>query len=95
MPNEKVRFFKNYDLINNKIIYVKDREFLGYESSNPHAFQYRLWKMKEYGISDNFIIMDDDCFIGQPLKKSDFFYIENNIQCIIHISFLLTTLIRQ
>ena len=78
MPNEKVRYFKDYDLIKDKIIYVKDKDFLGYDSSNSHAFQFRLWKMKEFGISDNFIIMDDDCFIGQPLKKSDFFYIENN-----------------
>ena len=93
MPNEKVRFLKNYNLINNKIIYVKDRDFLGYESSNPHAFQYRLWKMKEYGISDNFIIMDDDCFIGQPLKKSDFFYIENNtvVPAIISTSYQVHT----
>ena len=33
--------------------------------------------MKKFGISDNFIVMDDDCFIGNPLKKSDFFYIDN------------------
>ena len=78
MPNEKVRFFKDYDLIKEKIVYVKDKDFLGYDSSNSHAFQYRLWKMKEYGISDNFIIMDDDYFIGKPLNKSDFFYVENN-----------------
>ena len=78
MPNEKVRYFKDYDLIKDKIVYVKDKDFLGHDSSNSHAFQYRLWKMKEFGISDNFIIMDDDCFIGQPLNKSDFFYVENN-----------------
>ena len=78
MPNEKVRYFKDYDLIKNKIVYVNDKEFLGHDSSNSHAFQLRLWKMKEFGISDNFIIMDDDYFIGQPLKKSDFFYVENN-----------------
>ena len=34
--------------------------------------------MKKFGISDNFIIMDDDYFIGNTLKKSDFFYVENN-----------------
>ena len=78
MPNEKVRYFKEYDLIKEKIVYVKDKDFLGHDSSNSHAFQYRFWKMKEYGISDNFIIMDDDYFIGKPLKKSDFFYVENN-----------------
>ena len=77
MPNEKVRYFKDYDLIKEKIVYVKDKDFLGYDSTNSQAFLYRLWKMKEFGISDNFIVMNDDCFIGQPLNKSNFFYEEN------------------
>ena len=33
--------------------------------------------MKKFGISDNIIAMDDDCFIGHPLKKSHFFYYKN------------------
>ena len=32
--------------------------------------------MKKFNISDNFIIMDDDYFIGKKLEKSDFFYVE-------------------
>ena len=78
MPNEKVRFFKNYSEINEKIIYVQDKEILGHESANIHAFQFRIWKLKEYGLSENFISMDDDYFIGKPMEKSDFFYVENN-----------------
>jgi hypothetical protein len=77
MPNEKVRFLKNYNEINDKIIYVKDKDLLGYESSNSLAFQFRYWKLKDLGISDNIIAMDDDCFIGRHLNKSDFFYINN------------------
>ena len=77
MPNKKVKFLKEYKLINDKIIYVNDKNFLGYDSSNSHAFQFRYWKMKYFNISENLIIMDDDCFIGKPLKKSDFFYVEN------------------
>ena len=77
MPNEKVRYFKDYNLIKEKIVYVKDKDILGYESSNSNAFQFRLWKMKKFGASDNIILMDDDCFIGGKLKKSDFFYIKN------------------
>ena len=93
MPNEKVKFFKDYDLIKNKIIYIKDKEFLGHESSNSHAFQFRFWKLKDYGISDNFIIMDDDYFIGQPLNKSDFFYVVNNtvVPAIISTNFQIHT----
>ena len=77
MPNKKVRYFKDFNLIKDKIVYVQDKDILGYDSSNSLAFQYRFWKMKQFGITDNFIVMDDDCFIGQKLKKSDFFYVEN------------------
>ena len=76
MPNKKVRFFKDYNLIKTKIIYINDKEFLGHDSSNSNSFQFNCWKMYKYGISNNFIIMDDDCFIGKPLKKKDFFYVE-------------------
>ena len=76
MPNERVRYFKDYELIEEKIIYVKDRDLIGFDSSNSLAFQFRFWKMKEFGISDNFIVMDDDCFIGKRIDKKDFFYVE-------------------
>ena len=77
MPNKKVRYFKDYNIIKDKIVYVQDKDILGFDSSNSLAFQYRYWKMKMFGISDNFIVMDDDYFIGHQLKKSDFFYVEN------------------
>ena len=77
MPNKKVQFFKDYNLIKDKIVYVNDKEFLGYDSSNSHAFQFRYWKLEYFNISKNFIVMDDDYFFGKPLKKSDFFYVEN------------------
>jgi hypothetical protein len=93
MPNEKVRFFKNYTDINEKIIYVRDKDILGYDSSNVHAFQYRIWKLSEYGLSKNFISMDDDYFIGKPMKKSDFFYVENKnvVPYIISTSYQIET----
>ena len=93
MPNEKVRYFKDYELIKEKIVYVKDKDLLGYDSANSHAFQYRFWKMKQFGLSDNFIYMDDDCFIGKPLNKSHFFYVENNkvVPAIINTKFEVHT----
>ena len=78
MPNEKVRFFKDYNLINDKIVYVKDKDLLGYDSSNCNAFIYRYWQMKKFGISDNIIIMDDDFFIRNRLEKKYFFYVKND-----------------
>jgi hypothetical protein len=63
-------------LINDKIVYVKDKDLLGHDSSNSYAFQFRYWKMKKFGISENIIAMDDDYFIGGKLEKEDFFYVE-------------------
>lgn len=34
--------------------------------------------MENVGISNNFIVFDDDYFIGSPLKKTDFFYVNQN-----------------
>ena len=77
MPNEKVRFLKPYEEIKEKIVYVKDKDLLGFESGNSHTFQFNFYKMEKFGISKNFIYMDDDYFIGKPLKKSDFFYYDD------------------
>ena len=74
MPNEKVKFLRPYEEIRDKIIYVNDKDFLGYDSANIFAFSFNLYKMEKFGISKNFIYMEDDYFIGKELKKSDFFY---------------------
>ena len=74
MPNKKVRFFRSINKIKEKIVYIKDKDFLGYDSANIHSFTFNLYKMEKFGISKNFIYMEDDFFIGKPLKKSDFFY---------------------
>ena len=77
MPNEKVRFLKSYEKIKDRIVYLKDKDFLGYDSANIYAFTFNLYKMEKFGISKNFIYMEDDYFIGKPLKKSDFFYYDD------------------
>ena len=77
MPNEKIKYFKDPEEIKEKITYVKDIDLLGFDSAASNIFQFNLWKMKKFGLSENFILMDDDYFIGKPLKKSDFFYEEN------------------
>ena len=78
MPNKKVRYFNESNkLFHNKIIYIKDKDLLGYDSSNCNAFLFRYWQMKKFGISENIIVMDDDLFIAKKLNKKDFFYIKN------------------
>ena len=74
MPNEKVRYLKPADEIKNKIVYIKDKDLLGYESANIHAFTFQLFKLEKFGVSKNFIYMEDDFFIGKALNKNDFFY---------------------
>ena len=76
MPNENIKYFKDYDLIKDKIIYVKDIDIYGSNNYNWNAFKFRYWKMKKFGITDNFIAMDYNNFFGMPLSKTDFFYIK-------------------
>ena len=82
MPNEKVRYFKSIDEIKEKIIYIKDKDLLGFESANNPAFLFNLYKMGKF-VAKNFIYMDDDYFIGKALKKSDFFYYDENKKAVI------------
>ena len=83
MPNEKVRFLKPINEISDKIVYVKDKDLLGFDSESSTTFQYILFKLKKFGISDNFLLMDDDYFIGRELKKTDFFYFDENTHTVV------------
>ena len=83
LPNEKVKFLKSTDEINDKIMYIKDKDLLGFDSANIHAFTFNLNKLKKFGISKNFIYMEDDFFIGKSLRKSDFFYYDEDQKKII------------
>ena len=74
MPNEKVKYLKSYEEIKEKIIYINDKDFLGFESANIFSFTFNLYKLKNFGVSKNFIYLEDDFFIGKSLKKTDFFY---------------------
>ena len=78
MPNEKVKFLKSIEEINDKIIYIKDKDLLGFESANIFAFTFNMYKLENFGVSNNFIYMEDDFFIGKSLKKNAFFYYDKN-----------------
>lgn len=75
MPNDRVPYLKDIKEIKDKIVYIKDKDILGFDSESSITFEHNaLYKLKNFGVSDNFIYMNDDCFIGKPLSKSDFFY---------------------
>ena len=78
MPNEKVKYFKPYDQIKDKIVYVKDKDVLGYDSANIYAFTFNLFRLEKYGLANNFIYFDDDFFVGKEIAKTEFFYYDEN-----------------
>ena len=77
MPNEKVKFFKPIDEIKEKIVYIKDKDLMGFDCANIYAFIFNFYKLKQFGVTDNFIYMDDDYYIGKEFNKSDFFYYDD------------------
>ena len=80
MPNEKVRYLKPINEISDKFVYVKDRDLLGFDSADSQTFQLNLCNMTKFNISENFILMDDDCFFGKPIPKTKFFYYDENLK---------------
>ena len=88
MPNEKVKYLKSYKEIREKIIYIFDKDLLGFDTANIHSFTFNLYKLENFGISKNFIYLEDDFFIGKPLKKHDFFYYDQEKNKV--LPFLLT-----
>ena len=77
MPNDKVRFFKDIEAIRDKIVYIKEKDIIGFDTANSAPLQFNLYKLEKYGISQNFIYMDDNYFIGGNLKKTDLFYYDD------------------
>ena len=80
MPNDKVRYFKSQEEIKDRIVYLKDKDVIGFDTANSLCFQQYLWNLKQFNVSDNIILMDDDYFIGKPIKKSDFFYYDEKLK---------------
>ena len=78
MPNDKVRFLKAPEEISDKIVYVRDKDILGFDSSSCETFIWALWKLKEFGCSNHILFLNDDYFVGKPMKKSDFFYYDKD-----------------
>ena len=74
MPNQKVKYLKEENEIKDKIIYLKDKEVLGFDSASSITFEFNFWRLKKFGISENFMYFNDDYFVGRKLKKKDFFY---------------------
>lgn len=76
MPNSKVRYLKD-QFSDDRIVYVTDKEIFGVDIVSVIAKEFNLWKLKDIGCTENVIYFNDDYFIGRKLRKSDFFYKDN------------------
>ena len=74
MPNDKVKYFKPIEEIKDRIVYIKDKDVIGFDTASIYCFHLYLWNLTNFNVSDNIILMDDDYFIGKPINKSSFFY---------------------
>lgn len=79
MPNKDIYFLKNSMRRKDKIVYIKDKDLLGFDSSSCTTFEDNgLWRLDKFNVSDLFIYLNDDYFIRKKLKKTDFFYYSEN-----------------
>ena len=91
MPNKRVKYFKPIEEISDKFVYVLDKDLLGFESEDCYTYHFHLWKMKKFNLSENFILMDDDYFIGKPINKSQFFIMMKNKKKFYQVLLLMTS----
>ena len=83
MPNTNVRFFKSIEEIKDKIVYIQDKDIAGFNTLNPDPIQFNLFKLEKFGVSKNFIYMDDSCFFGGGLNKQDLFYYDDETKKVV------------
>ena len=83
IPNDKIEFLKPIEEIKDKFMFIKEKDLIGLDTINSAPLQFRLFELKKYGISENLIYMDDNYFIGGNLKKTDFFYYDDETQKVV------------
>ena len=76
LNNDNISFMKDKEEIKEKIIYIKIKDLLGYETNSNSVIYFNLFKLKNFNINDNFLLMNDNNFIGKPLNKNFLFYEE-------------------
>jgi len=45
MPNEKVKYFKPIDEIKDRIVYIKDKDLIGFDTANELHYHLNLWNL--------------------------------------------------
>ena len=75
--NDNISILKEKEELKEKIIIIKIKDLLGFETELNSVVLFNLNQVKKFGLSNNFIFMNSNCFIGKPLNKSDFFWEED------------------
>jgi len=78
LPNYLIKYFNYTEEFKEKKVYIKNKDLLDFTSLFFNSLVNNIFKMRNFGLSENFIFIDDEYFISQPLNKSNFFYEENN-----------------
>ena len=75
--NDNINILKEKEELKEKIIIIKIKDLLGFETELNSVVLFNLNQVKKFGLSDNFVFMNSNYFIGKPLNKSDFFWEED------------------
>ena len=74
--DDNINILKEKEILKDKIIIIKIEDLLGFETEVNSVVLFNLNQVKKFGLSDNFLFMNNNYFIGKPLNKSDFFWEE-------------------
>ena len=76
---DNINILKDKEELKDKIIIIKIKDLLGFETELTSVVFFNLNLVKKFGLSDNFLYMNSNYFIGKPLNKSDFFWEEDGL----------------
>ena len=76
---DNINILKDKEELKDKIIIIKIKDLLGFETELTSVVLFNLNLVKKFGLSDNLLYMNSNYFIGKPLNKSDFFWEEDGL----------------
>ena len=76
---DNINILKDKEELKDKIIIIKIKDLLGFETELTSVVLFNLNLVKKFGLSDNFLYMNSNYFIGKPLNKSEFFWEEDGL----------------
>ena len=72
-----ITFLKDDGELDGKYVVINNKDLISFDANSTFPYKFNVHKMRKFGLSENFIIMGDDYFIGGLLKKESFFYVKD------------------